>query len=623
MSLKTSLFFLSLIIPNKKPEWTKKVTRVSKQKTNKKWTIKKGQTNAFFHASLCHFFSFCCLQKNILLFASSSSNDKHIIVKKRERILVVTQTQNIMSSSLSSSPVFFFANARQRMRSRDSCCASLSSSSSSAKPSSSFLSGGGGRRKRRFAPPAALRRNAAKNTNERMMTRRRSKDDFNNADYYYYYYRDFSATTRRKRTTTTTTLSTRRRAFVFSSGNNKRGRRSRIANAAADANGGSTNVFEEMSSIRTRKYYLVGGKGGVGKTSLSASLAVKFATSGQHPTLIVSTDPAHSLSDSLAQDVSSGVPVAVEGTDGMLWAMEIDTSQAKSEFSEFSKSADFTKGASDFMGSVGLSGISDSLQDLKLGELLDTPPPGLDEAIAIAKVVQFTKDEKYAKFTRIVFDTAPTGHTLRLLSLPEFLDKSIGKIVRLRQKLTSAGDMVKGLFGQENQNQDAAVEKLENLKKRLQEVKDLFRNKETTEFVIATIPTVLGMSESGRLLKSLRDETVPCTKIVINQILNVDVADFQDAADACNAAAEKLKTSTDETSKDADVQTLISESERLASASKRAVSFVRMKEKDQRKAMEMLDTDAGLKTLKRIEAPMFDLEIRGVPALKYFGDQVW
>ena len=378
-----------------------------------------------------------------------------------------------------------------------------------------------------------------------------------------------------------------------------------------------------MSSIRTRKYYLVGGKGGVGKTSLSASLAVKFATSGQHPTLIVSTDPAHSLSDSLAQDVSSGVPVAVEGTDGMLWAMEIDTSQAKSEFSEFSKSADFTKGASDFMGSVGLSGISDSLQDLKLGELLDTPPPGLDEAIAIAKVVQFTEDEKYAKFTRIVFDTAPTGHTLRLLSLPEFLDKSIGKIVRLRQKLTSAGDMVKGLFGQENQNQDAAVEKLENLKKRLQEVKDLFRNKETTEFVIATIPTVLGMSESGRLLKSLRDETVPCTKIVINQILNVDVADFQDAADACNAAGEKLKTSTDETSKDADVQTLISESERLASASKRAVSFVRMKEKDQRKAMEMLDTDAGLKTLKRIEAPMFDLEIRGVPALKYFGDQVW
>ena len=86
------------------------------------------------------------------------------------------------------------------------------------------------------------------------------------------------------------------------------------------------------------------------------------------------------------------------------------------------------------MSSVGSAGLADQLGDLKLGELLDTP--GLDEAIAIAKVVQFIKDEKYAKFTRIVFDTAPTGHTLRLLSLPDFLDASIGKIVRLRQKLT-------------------------------------------------------------------------------------------------------------------------------------------------------------------------------------------
>ena len=367
------------------------------------------------------------MTKNILLFlfvvvvvvvisnTREKNTDERVGFLKREH---TTNRTQLMSSSWSSSSssVFFFA-PRQRMR-----CDSCSSSSSSSSAPSSSWSGGGGRRRRRCAfSPAALR-NAAKN-NERMMTRRRSKDDADYDD-------DFSAT-RRKRTTTTTNLP-RRRVFVFSR-NNKRGRRGSIANAAAAANGGS-NVFEEMSSIRTRKYYLVGGKGGVGKTSLSASLAVKFATSGQHPTLIVSTDPAHSLSDSLAQDVSSGVPVAVEGTDGMLWAMEIDTSQAKSEFSEFSKSADFTKGASDFMGSVGLSGISDSLQDLKLGELLDTPPPGLDEAIAIAKVVQFTKDEKYAKFTRIVFDTAPTGHTLRLLSLPEFLDKSIGKIVRLRQK---------------------------------------------------------------------------------------------------------------------------------------------------------------------------------------------
>lgn len=58
--------------------------------------------------------------------------------------------------------------------------------------------------------------------------------------------------------------------------------------------------FDEMMAGTKRKYYMLGGKGGVGKTSMAASLAVKFANSG-HPTLVVSTDPAHSLSDSFAQ----------------------------------------------------------------------------------------------------------------------------------------------------------------------------------------------------------------------------------------------------------------------------------------------------------------------------------
>jgi len=58
--------------------------------------------------------------------------------------------------------------------------------------------------------------------------------------------------------------------------------------------------FDDMVAGTQRKYYMLGGKGGVGKTSCAASLAVKFANSG-HPTLVVSTDPAHSLSDSFAQ----------------------------------------------------------------------------------------------------------------------------------------------------------------------------------------------------------------------------------------------------------------------------------------------------------------------------------
>ena len=78
-------------------------------------------------------------------------------------------------------------------------------------------------------------------------------------------------------------------------------RASAAAEAAPSAKEGAEELgFQEMASRTTRRYYMLGGKGGVGKTSCAASLAVRFANSG-HPTLVVSTDPAHSLSDSFAQ----------------------------------------------------------------------------------------------------------------------------------------------------------------------------------------------------------------------------------------------------------------------------------------------------------------------------------
>ncbi len=384
---------------------------------------------------------------------------------------------------------------------------------------------------------------------------------------------------------------------------------------------GSSGI-DTMLAGRERKYFMVGGKGGVGKTSLSSSLAVKFATNG-HKTLVVSTDPAHSLSDSLAQNVRGGKPVEVSDTDGMLYALEIDPESAKEEFTAFAKQSDMSGGAKQFLGSVGLGGFADSIADLKLGELLDTPPPGLDEAIAIAKVIQFTKDEKFSKFTRIVFDTAPTGHTLRLLSLPDFLDASIGKIVRLRQKLTSAGDAVKGIFGVGEDKQDDAVAKMELLKAQVQEVRQLFRNKQTTEFIIVTIPTVLGVSESGRLLASLREEDVPCSRLVVNQLLKVNVDDFKAAAAEARDAQDAITAAMSSSPNAEQFQTYAAANARALKAAQAAVNFCSIKEKDQARALEMCDADAGLNSLDRIEAPLFDMEIRGVPALKFFGDQVW
>jgi arsenite-transporting ATPase len=141
-----------------------------------------------------------------------------------------------------------------------------------------------------------------------------------------------------------------------------------------------------------------------------------------------------SLYECLLQDLAGGTLMPVEGVDLPLYAMEINPEQAREEFRATTQK-EGGSGVKDFMDSVGLGGWVEQLSELKLGELLDTPPPGLDEAMAISKVVQFMQAPEYDKFSRIVFDTAPTGHTLRLLSLPDFLDASIGKILKVQSSV--------------------------------------------------------------------------------------------------------------------------------------------------------------------------------------------
>ncbi|KAH1191451.1 ATPase ARSA1 [Glycine max] len=339
--------------------------------------------------------------------------------------------------------------------------------------------------------------------------------------------------------------------------------------------------FDEMVSGTKRKYYMLGGKGGVGKTSCAASLAVKFANNG-HPTLVVSTDPAHSLSDSFAQDLTGGALVPVEGPDYPLFALEINPEKSREEFRNAAQKNGGT-GVKDFMDGMGLGMIADQLGELKLGELLDSPPPGLDEAIAISKagilctVMQFLESQEYSMFTRIVFDTAPTGHTLRLLSLPDFLDASIGKILKLRQKIASATSAIKSVFGQEETRQNAA-DKLEKLRERMIKVRELFRDTDSTEFVIVTIPTVMAISESSRLSASLKKENVPVKRLIVNQILPPSTSDCK---------------------------------------------FCAMKRKDQMRALDIVQNDPELSSLLMIQAPLIDVEIRGVPALKFLGDIIW
>lgn len=176
---------------------------------------------------------------------------------------------------------------------------------------------------------------------------------------------------------------------------------------------------------------------GVGKTTASAALAVKLASNYETDlkVLVVSTDPAHSLGDALDEDLrkAKGKPIPMTDplTGGRLYACEVDASAALEEFRQNLQAFDVERLADAL-------GVSPELLDgfglSEFSGLLNNPPPGLDELVALSNVLD--SNSVAADFDVVVVDTAPTGHTLRLLALPQFLDGLLGKLIKLRMKLS-------------------------------------------------------------------------------------------------------------------------------------------------------------------------------------------
>ncbi|KAG5185535.1 anion-transporting ATPase-like domain-containing protein [Tribonema minus] len=303
--------------------------------------------------------------------------------------------------------------------------------------------------------------------------------------------------------------------------------------------------WDDLINATEQRFVIVGGKGGVGKTSSSAALAVKFADAG-HDTVVVSTDPAHSLGDALQMDLQgalkgtlAAVPGgAAGGGGGRLYALEVDTEGAISEFKEVVSS--FLKRskaqAEDKGGSSG--GLLDKLNLEDFAGVLDNAPPGTDELVALSKVLKLVRGENAEgiKFDRVVIDTAPTGHTLRMLSYPEFLDEFFEKIIKIRGRFKGAsalmgvlGGLGKGT-GASSSSGDAAAEeedrdRLRDFQFKMMELQELFRDQERSEFVVVTIPSMLAVAESERLVRQLREQEVPVEHMVINKVITAETSE--------------------------------------------------------------------------------------------------
>jgi arsenite-transporting ATPase len=263
---------------------------------------------------------------------------------------------------------------------------------------------------------------------------------------------------------------------------------------------------------------MFGGKGGVGKTTCAASSAIWAAEHGRK-TLIISTDPAHSLGDSLGMDLPPGESIKVKGIEN-LTALEINPQVKMAEFKHLTEINPIRD-----MGMMG-----DMMQGMLEGmagdneEGLALNPPGIDETLAFGKVLEFIETEH--DFDLIIFDTAPTGHTLRLLGLPETLSSWIGKILKLRLKLGRIFGKFKKLFGGGDEQQDDSLEVLERMNDAIVNAREDLTNPDVNTFVVVMIAEEMAIAETGRLLNQLIKYSIPNTTIVINQL-------YQDPLELC------------------------------------------------------------------------------------------
>ncbi|MCC7554113.1 MAG: arsenical pump-driving ATPase GET3 [Methanobacteriaceae archaeon] len=268
------------------------------------------------------------------------------------------------------------------------------------------------------------------------------------------------------------------------------------------------DLFKKNNDKTT--FVFVGGKGGVGKTSISSSTALWLAKQGKK-TLIVSTDPAHSLSDSLEENIGSE---PVEITEN-LFAVEIDPDKA---MEEKKIQLEAQNGSSSAQNMMGLDMLTDQMD-------IASSSPGADEAAAFEVFLTVMTNNEY---DYVVFDTAPTGHTLRFLSFPEIMDSWVGKMMKIKSKLGSAAAAFKNVIPfMDDKNGSQSTADLEETKRKIDEARKVLSDPERTTFKMVVIPEEMSIYESERAMEALDKYNIKVDSIIVNQIMpDVDDCDF-------------------------------------------------------------------------------------------------
>jgi arsenite-transporting ATPase len=248
------------------------------------------------------------------------------------------------------------------------------------------------------------------------------------------------------------------------------------------------------------KYVFFGGKGGVGKTVMAGTAAFWLSAQGRR-TLLASTNPVHSLTSLLDQNVF-GKPTPVAGVEN-LEAYEIDTKdtieKSKVELTEkiqwFLKYADIKTKADQFVESATMN-------------------PAFEESAMFENMIDLMFEDKYDAY---VFDTAPTANARRLLGMSSVYGMWVNKMVQSREEAKSLREL---LSYSKQKEKDPLMDYLLSFRARMERAKGLLTSADKTAFFFVTLPEALPIAVIKRFIQWFHDFGIPVGGVVVNLVID-------------------------------------------------------------------------------------------------------
>lgn len=260
---------------------------------------------------------------------------------------------------------------------------------------------------------------------------------------------------------------------------------------------------QQQRELPLAHYLFFGGKGGVGKTTAASAAALHLLDGavGDERILLFSTDPAHSLSDSLGLEIGDRLTEVARRGRARLDAFEMDAERALDEFKAQHRAT---------LQEIGERGTL--LDESDINELLDLSLPGMDEVMSLFELSEL---ERAGTYSRIVIDTAPSGHTSRLLRLPEVFGHMLAALDLMAEKHRY---MVAQFVRGGRVRADEVDLFLGDLGERIERVRAMLYDESRTAFTLVMIPEAMSVEESVRYYATLKAEGVPVTDVIVNRI---------------------------------------------------------------------------------------------------------